>query len=139
MTARTATGRPGHHWLAAALTALRLASGVIFVIFGLGKFVNHPSEASSFATYGLPHPGAFAYVIGVLELVGGALLLLGRLVLPMALLLAADMVGAIVVSGIGRGERVSLTLAPALLVVMLLLVWRELAESRSPRTDARGT
>jgi hypothetical protein len=34
------------------------------------------------------------------------------------------MVGAIVVSGIGEGELVSLTLAPALLVVMLALLWR---------------
>jgi len=106
------------------LAVLRLASGVIFVIFGLGKFVDHASEASSFAIYGLPHPSAFAYLIGVLELGGGLLLILGRGVRPAAVLLAGDMVGAIVVSGIGRGERVSLTLAPALLVVMLLLVWQ---------------
>jgi len=32
------------------------------------------------------------------------------------------MVGAIVVSGIGRGELVSLTLAPVLLLAMLYLV-----------------
>lgn len=129
MTARTVTGRSGRELVGPALTVLRLASGVIFVIFGLGKFVNHASEASSFATYGLPEPGTFAYVIGVLELGGGVLLVLGRLIRPTALLLAADMVGAILVSGIGRGERVSLTLAPALLVVMVLLVWRERAHS----------
>jgi hypothetical protein len=33
-----------------------------------------------------------------------------------------DMVGAIVVSGIGRSEDISLTLAPALLVAMILVI-----------------
>jgi hypothetical protein len=33
------------------------------------------------------------------------------------------MVGAIVVSGIARGEMISLTLAPAELVAMLVLLW----------------
>jgi uncharacterized membrane protein YphA (DoxX/SURF4 family) len=37
-------------------------------------------------------------------------------------LLAVDMIGAIVVSGLLRGETVSLTLAPALLVAMVVLV-----------------
>jgi hypothetical protein len=37
--------------------------------------------------------------------------------------LAGDMVGAIVVSGIARGEIISLTLAPAQLLAMRLLVW----------------
>ena len=41
-----------------------------------------------------------------------------------ALVLAGDMVGAVVVSGIGLGELVSLTLAPAELVICLLLFWR---------------
>jgi hypothetical protein len=32
------------------------------------------------------------------------------------------MVGAIVVSGVGRGEDISLTLAPALLIAMIFLI-----------------
>jgi uncharacterized membrane protein YphA (DoxX/SURF4 family) len=39
-----------------------------------------------------------------------------------ALVLAGDMVGAIIVSGIKQGEPISLTLAPALLVVMLAVL-----------------
>ena len=105
-----------------ALTILRWASGVVFLTFGAGKFVNHASEASSFHTYGLPWPNAFTDAIGVLELTGGVLLIVGLATRPVAALLAADMVGAIVVSGILRGEIVSLTLAPALLVVMAALL-----------------
>src|SRR6266850_1473353 len=40
-----------------------------------------------------------------------------------AIVLAGDMVGAIIVSGIGLGELVSLTLAPAELALCLFLVW----------------
>jgi putative oxidoreductase len=105
------------------LLVLRLLSGGVFVTFGVGKFVNHGSELASFKAYGLPAPEAFVIVIGVIELVGGLFLIAGVLTRPAALVLAGDMVGAIVVSGIARGEMVSLTLAPAQLVAMLILLW----------------
>lgn len=106
-----------------ALLGLRLVSGAVFVVFGIGKFVNHASELASFKTYGLPAPEASVDVIGVIELVGGLLLMIGVLTRPAALVLAGDMIGAIVVSGIAKGELVSLTLAPAELIVMLVLLW----------------
>jgi putative oxidoreductase len=106
------------------LLLLRLVSGGVFVAFGAAKFINHGSELASFKTYGLPAPELFVLAIGAVELVGGALLIAGRLVRPAALVLAADMVGAIAVSGIARGEIVSLTVAPAVLVAMLVLLWK---------------
>jgi len=105
-----------------ALTATRWASGAVFLAFGAGKFVNHASEASSFQAYGLPWPNLFTDMIGVLELVGGVMLAVGFATRAVAVLLAGDMIGAIVVSGLLRGETVSLTLAPALLVAMVVLV-----------------
>jgi uncharacterized membrane protein YphA (DoxX/SURF4 family) len=104
------------------LRAIRVISGVVFVAFGAGKFVNHSSELASFRAYGLPAPEVFVIVIGVIELVGGALLLANRFVKPAALVLAVDMVGAIVVSGIAEGELISLTLAPAELLAMVALL-----------------
>jgi putative oxidoreductase len=95
---------------------------VVFIVFGIGKFTAHESELASFRSYGLPFPEAFVYAIGVLEVAGGALLVLGLLTRLTALALAGDMVGAIVVSGLAKGEIVSLTLAPALLVAMCVLV-----------------
>jgi putative oxidoreductase len=103
----------------------RIAAGVVFLVFGAAKFLNHGAEVGSFETYGLPSPDAFVYLIGVIEVVGGLLLVSGRRVRPAALILAADMIGAIVVSGIKEGEAISLTLAPALLVIMLVLVRRD--------------
>jgi putative oxidoreductase len=99
-----------------------VAAGVVFLAFGIGKFTSHASELASFKSYGLPFPEVFVYAIGVLEVVGGALLVLGVLTRLVALALAGDMVGAIAVSGIAKGEIISLTLAPALLVTMCLLM-----------------
>ncbi len=102
--------------------ALRLISGAVFLGFGAGKFLDHATEVDSFRTYGLPSPDAFVYAIGAIEVVGGALLILGLGTRLACLVLAGDMVGAILVSGIGEGEAISLTLAPALLVAMLYLL-----------------
>ncbi len=104
------------------LTLTRWTSAIVFISFGLGKFINHGSETASFRGYGLPVPGAFADLIGILELVGGLMLLVGLVTRVAAALLATDMVGAVVVSGILHGEVISLTLAPVLLITMLGLV-----------------
>lgn len=102
---------------------VRLVAGVVFIVFGIGKFSRHAAEVDSFDSYGLPAPDAFVYAVGVLEVVGGLLLVAGLATRLVALLLAANMVGAIVVSGIGEGEVISLTLAPALLIAMLYLIY----------------
>jgi putative oxidoreductase len=116
------------------LLRLRVAAGVVFVVFGIGKFSQHETEVDSFRTYGLPEPDAFVYAIGVLEIAGGLMLIAGILVWLVALALAGDMVGAIVVSGIGEGEVVpSLTLAPALLIVSLLVLRDALPRRRAAR------
>jgi putative oxidoreductase len=104
------------------LAAIRIAAGIVFLAFGIGKFTSHASELASFKSYGLPAPEVFVYAIGVLEILGGALLVLGLLTRLTALALAGDMVGAITVSGLAKGEVISLTLAPALLVTMGLLL-----------------
>jgi putative oxidoreductase len=102
--------------------AIRWSAGIIFLIFGVAKFVNHAAEVGSFRHYPLPAPGAFVYFVGVVEVVGGLLLVVGLLTRLAAIALAADMVGAIAVSGVARGEVISLTLAPLLLVAMISLI-----------------
>jgi len=114
---------------------IRLVPAGVFLVFGADEFVNHQRNARSFALYGLPHPSAFSYAIGSLEIVGALALLSGIALLPAAAALAGDMVGAIIVSGIALGELVSLTLAPAMLVAMLTLIGRELCDRRTrPRS-----
>jgi putative oxidoreductase len=101
---------------------IRCAAAVVFLIFGVSKFVNHAAELASFRHYPVPAPGALVYAVGVIEIGGGLLLLAGLLTRLAALALAADMLGAIVVSGLARWEIVSLTLAPVLLAAMIILI-----------------
>jgi uncharacterized membrane protein YphA (DoxX/SURF4 family) len=122
-----------------AVTAgTRLVPGVVFLIFGADEFINHSRNARSFTLYGLPSPSLFSYGIGTLEIVGALALISGIALLPMAVALAGDMVGAIVVSGIALGEVVSLTLAPAMLAAMVVLIARELGGRRA-RDPANGS
>ena len=113
---------PGSGRAATAAAVARVAASAVFVAFGIGKFTSHGTEVASFRDYGLPVPDAFVYAIGVLEIGGGLLLLAGLLTRLAALALAGDMVGAIALSGIGQGEAISLTLAPALLLAMFFLI-----------------
>ena len=108
--------------VAVPLAIARIAAGAVFLVFGIGKFTAHADEVESFETYGLPAADAFVYAIGALEVAGGLLLIAGLLTRLAALALAGDMMGAIVFSGIKEGEAISLTLAPALLVVMMVLL-----------------
>lgn len=98
-------------------------TGVIFFFAGLVKFVFHHWELHAFRTFDLPWPSALEIFAGVLETLGGILLVIRRWVVPTALLLAATMVVAIGSSGIGHGDVIpSLTLAPVLLIATVYLL-----------------
>ena len=109
--------------LAQAALAVRLAAGVTFVGFSLGKFIRHDAERGAFERYGIPFPDGATYLIGGLELVGGAALVIGLLVRPFAFALACNMVGAISTAGRIDGGPVHLLLAPTLLTGTLFLLW----------------
>lgn len=111
-------------------TANRLAviTGVIFVLAGLVKFVFHHWELKAFQAFGLPWPGALEVLAGIVETAGGVLLITRRCLLPVIVVLSVTMVVAVIASGIGHGDVIpSLTLAPALLVAMLVLLARALS------------
>ena len=104
------------------LLGARLGAGAVLIGFGLSKFTRHAAEAAAFERYGLPWPSAFAFVIGVVEVGGGTLLALGLASRLVALLLAGNMLGAILTGGRVDGGPVHLGLAPALLVLLLVLL-----------------
>jgi uncharacterized membrane protein YphA (DoxX/SURF4 family) len=100
-------------------------AGVIFIVAGLVKFVFHHWELHAFRAFGLPWPTALEILTGVLETIGGALLVMRLAVIPVALILAVTMAVAIGASGVGHGDVIpSLTLAPALLAAMVFLLTR---------------
>lgn len=79
--------------LAALLT--RAVLGHAFVLTGLGKLRHLGRTADFFASLGIPLPGAHAVGIGLLELVGGALLVVGWQTRTSAALLSATMLVAL--------------------------------------------
>lgn len=98
-------------------------TGVVFFFAGLVKFVFHHWELHAFQSFGLPWPSGLEIIAGVVEMVGGLLLIARRAVAPVAVLLVITMVVAIIASGIGHGDVIpSLTLAPALLLALLYLL-----------------
>jgi putative oxidoreductase len=103
--------------------AARLVAGATFLGFSIGKFIRHEAESAALDRYGLPFPDTFTYAVGVVELAGGAMLVLGLGTRLAALALACDMVGAITTAGRIEGGPVHLGLAPALLLMMLLVLW----------------
>ena len=112
------------HGAGAWATALvRVVTGVLFVLFSLGKFVDHAHESADFDHYGIPAPEVATYLVGTLELLGGLLLVVGLFTRPAALLLALNLVGAIATAGRVDGGTFHLGVAPAMLVAMLFLVW----------------
>ena len=82
---------------ATAITILRIIVGVVFLAHGYQKvFVyGHAGVAQGFAGMGIPAPDLTAALIAAIELLGGIALILGIGTRIAAALLAADMLGAI--------------------------------------------
>lgn len=77
-----------------ALLLLRIVLGLIFISHGLPKLEHAQQWTQNFAHMGFP--GYFAYIAGVLEVFGGAILILGIFTRVAGLLLAIEMAVALV-------------------------------------------
>lgn len=73
-------------WAPRFLSILRIMTALLFLAHGTSKILGFPMSSASF-----PPAWSLLWVAGMLELVGGALLLIGLLSRPVAFLLAGEM------------------------------------------------
>ncbi|HJQ45098.1 MAG TPA: DoxX family protein [Amycolatopsis sp.] len=88
-----------------AVLLARVAVGVVFIAHGWQKFTEWglSGTAAAFGQMGVPLPTVSAWFAAVVELAGGAALVVGLAVPVVGVLLALDMVGAFVLVHAGNG------------------------------------
>lgn len=134
------------------LLVTRVALGVVFIAHGWQKFTEWGLDGTgaAFGQMGVPLPTVSAWFAAIIELAGGAALLAGLAVPLVALLLAVDMIGALLIVHLGNGVFVSaggyelvLTLAAASLLLAVSGAGRfsvdRLIAPRLPRNLTRQT
>src|SRR3989337_2390810 len=109
---------------------VRIIVGIIMFAHGLQKLQGGPANFGGLLSQlGVPAPEFMAYVVTFVELVGGALLIVGLLSRLSALLLTIDLVVAILLvklnigliapQGSGAGAELDLALIAGFLVILL--------------------
>ena len=91
------------------LLVARILVGVVLIAHGWQKFATYGigGVTAPFAQMGVPLPGVSAVFAAVVELVGGAALLLGAATVIAGALVVLDMLGAFLLVHIGNGVLVT--------------------------------
>jgi putative oxidoreductase len=102
------------------LALMRVAVGLAFIAAGIEMLTNHTQTAVDFGRWGLPSPDAFSWAITATELLFGVILVLGILPRFAALVLLAEMIGALATAGPADGG--PYWILPSLLGVLCLIL-----------------
>jgi putative oxidoreductase len=87
------------------LALLRIVLGIAMLVHGWGKLNGGVDNVAGFfgGMLGIPAPGLMAWVVTIVELVGGILLVVGFLTQIAGILITLDMLGAILFAYLLRG------------------------------------
>jgi putative oxidoreductase len=86
-------------WTPRALSVLRIVTGLLIIQHGMGKLLGFPA----FPAYANVQLMSLSGAAGVIELIGGALLVLGLLTQPVAFILAGEMAFAYFIGHFPKG------------------------------------
>lgn len=94
------THQPHHweQWTSKMLSVLRIVAGILFIQHGTGKLFNMPDVGST----GVELTSLLG-MAGIIEIVGGALLIIGFLTRPVAIILALEMIVAYILVHLPQG------------------------------------
>lgn len=101
---------------------LRIGVGIIFIVAGWGKLTGIEGVQGFFGNIGIPLPELMAWVVAIVEFVGGLMVLLGAYIRIPAVLLAITMAVALLTTKLG-GEFSAARLDLMLLMASLALVF----------------
>jgi putative oxidoreductase len=102
---------------------VRLAAGVTMIAVSLSKFTRHESLVESFERYDIPAAELAVYLAGTIELVGGVLFVIGFLVRPVGVVVAAHFLVAVLTGGRVDTDLFHVGLGSLLLAAGLFLAW----------------
>lgn len=114
---------------------VRVVIGVAFVVTGWGKLHNLDQVTSFFTELHIPAPHANAVFVSCVELVGGALLILGLGTRIAALLLIGVMAVAIVTAKLPEAEHLIDLVSTIELTYLAVFVWLLLAGGGAASID----
>ena len=80
---------------------IRIMAGIAFILHGLPKFENLQGTQGFFASVGIP--ADLALLIGLLEVIGGVLLIVGIVTRITSTLFIIEMIGAVLIVKSGNG------------------------------------
>jgi len=86
-------------WTPRALSVLRIITGLLIIQHGMGKLLGFPA----FPAYANVQPLSLIGAAGFIELIGGALLILGLCTRPVAFVLAGEMAFAYFIAHFPKG------------------------------------
>lgn len=103
-----------------ALLLLRIGVGVIFIVSGWGKLTGIEGTQQFFGSIGIPLTGVMAWVVALVEFVGGIMILVGYKVQVPGILLAIIMLVAIITVKLG-GDNVFRSMRLELMLMLTSL------------------
>jgi putative oxidoreductase len=105
------------------LFLLRVAAAVVFMYHGWLKLDDMAATEGFFSSLGIPAAGFMAWVIAILEFVGGIALLLGVQTRSFAFLLGVNMIVALLVAHFGMSYQAAEL--PIVLLGAMFVLWTQ--------------
>jgi putative oxidoreductase len=107
-----------------AAGVLRVVLGAVFTFgFAISKFSDHAREVRDFRDWDVPAASLSVYVAGLVELIFGLMLIFGVLTRFAAVVLAGEMVVAILTAGRAEGFGFHTIVPPLFILALLYLVY----------------